>query len=111
MSQWPLASCCMSCLTSIASKSHTCLALMNIVLAKRKFHMNWATFAIQKLKEGQEVNIRPRGHSMAGKVNDGDLVTLQPCSPDKLHIGDIVLVQVKGHVYLHLIKAIDQKRF
>lgn len=73
--------------------------------------MNWATFAIQKLQEGQQAQIRPRGHSMRGKVNDGDLVTLQPCSSEQLKVGDIVLVQVKGHVYLHLIKAIDRERF
>lgn len=73
--------------------------------------MNWATFAIEKLREGQQAQVRPRGHSMTGKVNDGDLVTLQPCSSEQLKVGDIVLVQVKGHVYLHVIKAIDQRRF
>ena len=73
--------------------------------------MNWATMAIEKLRSGQEAQVRPRGHSMKGKVNDGALVTLQPCAPEQLKVGDIVLVQVKGHVYLHLIKAIDQKRF
>lgn len=73
--------------------------------------MNWATFAIQRLGEGQQVQIKPRGHSMSGKVNDGDLVTLQPCPVEQLKVGDIVLVRVKGNVYLHLIKAIDQKRF
>src|SRR5258708_33066146 len=73
--------------------------------------MNWATHAIEKLREGQPAKVKPRGHSMAGKVNDGDLVTLEPCLTEQLRVGDIVLVQVKGHVYLHLIKAIDQNRF
>ncbi len=48
---------------------------------------------------------------MRGKVNDGDLVTLEPCEPDKLTVGDIVLVRVHGNVYLHLIKARDKERF
>ena len=48
---------------------------------------------------------------MKGKVNDGDLVTLEPCDPDKLAVGDIVLVRVKGKDYLHLVKAIDRGRF
>lgn len=48
---------------------------------------------------------------MRGKVNDGDRVTLAPCSPDDLRVGDIVLVRVKGNIYLHLIKAIDRGRF
>jgi hypothetical protein len=73
--------------------------------------MNWATHAIEKLREGLPATVKPRGHSMAGKVNDGDLVTLKPCLAEQLEVGDIVLVHVKGHVYLHLIKAIDQNRF
>lgn len=48
---------------------------------------------------------------MSGKVNDGDLVTLAPCDPDTLRVGDIVLVRVHGSDYLHLIKAIKQGRF
>ena len=48
---------------------------------------------------------------MTGKVNDGDRVTLKPCDPDQLRVGDIVLVRVHGTDYLHLIKAINQNRF
>ena len=48
---------------------------------------------------------------MKGKVNDGDTVTLQPADPEKLSVGDIVLVRVKGHDYLHLIKAISKGRY
>ncbi len=52
---------------------------------------------------------------MKGKVNDRDLVTLEPCNSEDLEQEDIVLVRVKGNVYLHLIKAIkqvkDKKRF
>jgi len=73
--------------------------------------MNWATHAIEALSRGQTVQVKPRGHSMQGKVNDGDTVTLAPCDPDTLRVGDIVLVRAKGHIYLHLIKAIDRSRF
>ena len=73
--------------------------------------MSWAKFAIEKLKQGETVQIRPRGHSMKGRVNDGDLVTVAPCKPEELSVGDIVLVRVKGHDYLHLIKALDHGRF
>ena len=48
---------------------------------------------------------------MRGKVNDGDLVTLEPCDPGALQAGDIVLVKVKGRDYLHLIKAVNDGRF
>ena len=73
--------------------------------------MNWATHAIEKLQQGETAQVRPHGHSMRGKVNDGDRVTLAPCDPDTLAVGDIVLVKVKGHVYLHLIKAKAKGRF
>ena len=73
--------------------------------------MNWASFAIEALSKGQTVQIKPRGHSMQGKVNNEDRVTLAPCTPETLKVGDIVLVRVKGNIYLHLIKAIDRSRF
>ena len=73
--------------------------------------MSWAKHAIESLRKGETVKIRPRGHSMRGKVNDGDLVTLQPCDPLTLQPDDIVLVKVRGRDYLHLIKAINGTRF
>ena len=73
--------------------------------------MSWALHAKNALREGKSVQIKPRGHSMTGKVNDGDLVTLEPSDPSSLKVGDIVLVRCKGHDYLHLIKAIDGQRF
>lgn len=72
--------------------------------------MGWAKFAIEKLQAGETVQIRPSGHSMTGRVNHKDVVTLAPCDPDELKVGEIVLVRVKGSVYLHLIKAIDNKK-
>src|SRR5262245_13837548 len=73
--------------------------------------MGWANCAIDALGKGETVQVRPRGNSMRGKVDDGDLVTLAPCDSKTLNVGDIVLVRVKGNVYLHLIKAIDRERF
>jgi hypothetical protein len=73
--------------------------------------MSWATHAKEALRRGETVQVRPRGHSMSGKVNDGDRVTLAPVDPATLKVGDIVLVRVHGADYLHLIKAIDRSRF
>jgi hypothetical protein len=73
--------------------------------------MSWAKYAIEALGKGQVVQVKPRGHSMRGKVNDGDVVTLAPCDPAGLEVGDIVLVRVRGNDYLHLIKAMDRGRF
>lgn len=72
--------------------------------------MGWADRAKEALRRGETVTIRPRGHSMRPKVNDGDLVTLEPCRPEHLIVGDIVLVHVGGADYLHLVKAIDGPR-
>lgn len=73
--------------------------------------MSWADRAKQALRRGESVTIRPRGHSMRPKVNDGDLVTLVPCVPEDLQIGAIVLVRVGGNDYLHLVTAVDGSRF
>jgi len=73
--------------------------------------MGWATFAIDALKRGETVKVKPHGHSMRGRVNDGDTVTLAPVDPATLAVGDVVLVRVKGNILLHLIKAINGERF
>jgi hypothetical protein len=43
--------------------------------------MSWAHHAKEALGRGETAQVRPRGHSMRGKVDDGDLVTLEPCDP------------------------------
>ena len=74
--------------------------------------MGWATGYIAKLKAGEAVSFRPRGHSMAGRIESGQLCTVEPISDaGTLQVGDIVLCKVKGNEYLHLIKAISGQRF
>ena len=74
--------------------------------------MGWATPYIEKLKLGETVSFRPRGHSMKGKIESGQLCTVKPIENiEKLQKGDIVLCKVNGNEYLHLIKAIQGPRF
>lgn len=73
--------------------------------------MGWASGHIEKLREGETVSFRPRGNSMKGKIESGDLCTVIPADPATLQVGDIVLCKVKGAEYLHLIKAIQGERF
>ena len=73
--------------------------------------MCWATQYIEKLKAGETVSFRPRGNSMTGKIESGQLCTVEPVDHESLQVGDIVLCKVKGHEYLHLIKAIQGERF
>ena len=47
---------------------------------------------------------------MVGRIESGQLCTVAPTDPVTLRVGDIVLCKVKGHEYLHLIKAIQGER-
>lgn len=66
--------------------------------------MGWADNYIEKLRNGETVQFRPRGDSMTGKVNDGQLVTVVPAVT--VEQGNVVLCKVNGRQYLHLVKAI-----
>ena len=72
--------------------------------------MGWASGHIEKLRAGETVSFRPRGHSMTGKIESGQLCTVVPIDPTMLAVGDIVLCKVKGREYLHLVKAIQGPR-
>lgn len=73
--------------------------------------MGWATGYIGLLQAGETVQFRPRGNSMRGKIESGQLCTVAPVTEEDLEVGDIVLCKVNGSQYLHLIKAIDGERF
>jgi hypothetical protein len=73
--------------------------------------MGWASAYIETLRGGGNVSFRPRGHSMAGKIESGQLCTVEPTDPATLRVGDIVLCKANGREYLHLIKAIQGPRF
>ena len=74
--------------------------------------MGWATPYIAKLKNGETVSFRPRGNSMQGKIESRQLCTVEPTTNfENLEKGDIVLCKVNGKEYIHLIKAIQGKRF
>jgi hypothetical protein len=72
--------------------------------------MGWAATHIERLKNGETVQFRPRGQSMSGKIDSGQLCTVAPVADD-LKVGDIVLCKVNGREFLHLIKAIQGNRF
>ncbi|MCA9082171.1 MAG: hypothetical protein KDA58_16535 [Planctomycetaceae bacterium] len=48
---------------------------------------------------------------MKGKIESGQLCTVEPVDPAQLAVGDIVLCKVKGQECLHLIKAMQGGRF
>lgn len=71
--------------------------------------MGWAEFYIVQLKAGRPVTFRPRGNSMAGKIESGQEVTVVPLGDRKLRIGDVVLCKVRGREYLHLVHQVDER--
>ena len=73
--------------------------------------MGWAEHYIAKLKSGETVSFRPRGGSMTGKIESGQLCTVAPVDTETLAVGDIVLCRVGRSEYLHLVKAIRPGQF
>lgn len=73
--------------------------------------MTWATHYINELKQGRTVRFRPRGNSMTGRIESGQLVTVEPVDISTLKKNDIVLCKVGHAQYLHLVKAISGHRF
>jgi hypothetical protein len=73
--------------------------------------MGWASGYIERLRAGDTVSFRPRGNSMSGKIESGQLCTVAPVDAATLGVGDIVLRKVNGREYLHLVKAILGPRF
>jgi hypothetical protein len=73
--------------------------------------MGWASQYIAKLQVGEVVQFRPRGHSMQGRIDSGQLCTVEPVDPTTLRVGEIVLCKVNGRQYLHLVKALPGGRF
>jgi hypothetical protein len=73
--------------------------------------MGWASSYIAQLQAGKPISFRPRGHSMTGKIESGQLCHVVPVSAEDLRVGDIVLCKVHGREYLHQIKAIQGQRY
>lgn len=67
--------------------------------------MGWASHYIEKLSQGQTIRFRPRGRSMTGLVNDGQLVTVEPMKDKPAEKNEVVLCRVGGTEYLHLVIA------
>lgn len=75
--------------------------------------MGWADRHIQALKAGRITQCRPHGGSMRGRIESGQLVTLDPSREPE--VDDAVLCRCKGNVFVHLVKAIqghgDDRRY
>lgn len=67
--------------------------------------MGWADRTIAALRAGEVAQCRPHGGSMRGRIESGQLVTLDPTRTPE--VDDAVLCRCKGNVFVHLVKAIQ----
>ena len=72
--------------------------------------MGWADNYIKILLETGEVQFKPSGNSMTGKVESGSQCKVINSPTIVYEVGDIVLCKVSGKQYLHLISALDKPR-
>ncbi len=68
--------------------------------------MGWVNDARQQLAAGRDVQVRPFGGSMRGRIESGQLVTLTPVPPAEFAVNDVVLIAWRGSFVLHLVKEI-----
>lgn len=66
--------------------------------------MGWVNDARRELAAGRNVTIRPVGGSMRGRIESGQLVTIEPVDPAVVSLDDVVLVEWRGNFLLHLVK-------
>jgi hypothetical protein len=64
--------------------------------------------ALKRLKENGECDIRPFGGSMKGRIESGQLVTLQVINGDNVKVDDAVFIKWKGNYLIHLVKKITE---
>jgi hypothetical protein len=73
--------------------------------------MGWVKDALKELAAGRQVQVRPFGGSMRGRIESGQIVTLAPVDPASIGIDDVVLVQWKGNYLLHVVKEVNGDQF
>ncbi|MFZ5634999.1 MAG: hypothetical protein ACOY82_00275 [Pseudomonadota bacterium] len=74
--------------------------------------MGWATGDIERLPRDETVAFRTRGGSVIGRIESGQLCTVEPVADvASLRVDDIVLCRVGAAKSLHPIQAIQGQRF
>src|SRR6476620_783403 len=68
--------------------------------------MGWVNDVRKELAAGRRVQVRPFGGSMRGRIESGQLVTLEPVEATEVRADDVVLVRWRGGFLLHLVKEV-----
>ncbi|MGV3612843.1 MAG: hypothetical protein ACO1N0_17915 [Fluviicola sp.] len=69
--------------------------------------MSWVKEALGSLKSDGTARIRPAGGSMRGRIESGQLVTLQTSTYAEVEINDVIFIHWKGNYLIHLV--VDKK--
>src|SRR6476660_8704300 len=72
--------------------------------------MGWVNDARKELAAGRQVQVRPFGGSMRGRIESGKLVTLAPADAADIQVDDVVLVEWRGNFLLHLVKEVQDQQ-
>lgn len=65
--------------------------------------MSWVKEALESLKQTSEAQVRPMGSSMRGRIESGQLVTLQRAGYPDVAVNDVIFIRWKGNYLLHLV--------
>ncbi len=69
--------------------------------------MNWK---VEKLLAGETIVSKEAGNSMLPVLKSKQPVRLEPATWEQVVVGDIVYCKVRGNLYTHFVKAINEKR-
>jgi len=69
--------------------------------------MGWVKEALQQLQNHKQCQVRPLGGSMRGRIESGQLVTIEKISPKDVQLDDAVFIKWKNGYLLHLVKEIQ----
>ena len=72
--------------------------------------MGWVKEANKALSVSGRCQVRPIGGSMRGRIESGQLITLEVVDRNDLQVNDVVFIRWKGHYILHLIKEIQGEK-
>jgi hypothetical protein len=72
--------------------------------------MGWVQDALAELKKGRTAQVRPQGGSMRGRIESGQLVTIEPSNGDDVEVDDVVMIRWKRNYILHIVKKIRNNR-
>ena len=73
--------------------------------------MGWVNDARKQLAAGYQVQVRPAGGSMRGRIESGQLVTIAPVDPATVKTDDVVFVKWHDNYLLHLVKDAREGEF